>query len=920
MPYEENYYLGNKNLPKPDTQFDWTPEMLEHLEKSRDDILYFAQTFFFIINLDKGKQLIKLHPCQLRVLKTLDDERFVSLLASRQSGKALALDTPIPTPNGWTTMGALKAGDNVYDSYGKPCKVVMAHEILHNRNCYEVEFDNGEKIVADEEHLWFTQSRDERRKEIDGSVKNTKQLFETLTSGIKKKEPNHRIPSNVNGVCGVHKELPIDPYILGLWLGDGSSNSSVITVGKRDINDLIDILNPQHNQFNKILLNEYNENVYSLRLTVEDGVKTKSLSALLEKANLKDNKHIPTDYLLASREQRLELLKGLIDSDGYIDSRGNANFYNTNIELVKQTKQLIESLGYKVTFKTFIPNLKGVECKECGVLYFKPIEYVCKLAFKKNRIKLKQNVNDSKLRNQWHYVKNIKPVDSVPVRCITVDSVDSLYLCGNQYIPTHNTTLMTIYALWIACFNKDKRVLVVANKEKTAINIFRRIRTAYEMLPNYLKPGVKEYGKTSITLENDSSIGISTTSSDAGRGDSVNVLILDELAFIPNNIVDKFWKSVYPIISSSKQSKIFVASTPNGTKNLFYDLYSGAMEGKNGWAAERIDWWEIPGRDEVWKQNTIREIGSEETFNQEFGNEFIEVGESTLSDKLYEYLKSNIAPPLHIFDDGAYKMWENPNKSSLYVIGVDVAEGVGQNASSIEVFDITDLGNIRQVAEYCNNNINPYTFTQKINQICKHWGSPPVLIERNNHGGGVCDNLKNEYNYTKIVTYTVKAGKLHFDRPGIHSHTNTKYKCMTNMRYWLNETMRVKIKSVDLLNELKSFTRNKNGTWSARSGELDDRVMGMAWALIILDREVCEKYFEVLEFDKNQKPFKIKRLSYSQPGEFVDDFGILTNRKIAQNDNEEDFNEMPSFFTNYGNEPENPEMDDLISQGWERWG
>ena len=920
MPAEENYYLGNKNLPKPDTQFDWTPEMLEHLERSRDDILYFAQTFFFIINLDKGKQLIKLHPCQLRVLKTLDDERFVSLLASRQSGKALALDTPIPTPNGWTTMGDLKAGDKVYSSSGQPCNVVMAHEILHNRNCYEVEFDNGEKIVADEEHLWFTQSRTERSKDISGSVKNTKQLFETLTSGNKKKEPNHRIQVNVNGVCGEHKDLLIDPYVLGLWLGDGSSNSSVITVGKRDIHDLIDILNTQHKQFNKIILNEYNKSVYSLRLTVEDKVKTKCLSTLLNIANLKDNKHIPAEYLLASRAQRLELLKGLIDSDGYIDSRGNANFYNTNIDLVKQVKKLVESLGYKVTFKTFIPKLKGVECKECGVLYFKPIEYVCKLAFKKNRIKIKEGINDSKLRNQWHYIKNIKSIDSVPVRCITVDSVDSLYLCGNQYIPTHNTTLMTIYALWIACFNKDKRVLVVANKEKTAINIFRRIRTAYEMLPNYLKPGVKEYGKTSITLENDSSIGISTTSSDAGRGDSVNVLILDELAFIPNNIVDKFWKSVYPIISSSKQSKIFVASTPNGTKNLFYDLYSGAMEGKNGWAAERIDWWEIPGRDEVWKQNTIREIGSEETFNQEFGNEFIEVGESTLSDKLYEFLKSNVAPPLHIFDDGAYKMWENPNKASLYVIGVDVAEGVGQNASSIEVFDITDLGNIRQVAEYCNNNINPYTFTQKINQICKHWGSPPVLIERNNHGGGVCDNLKNEYNYTKIVTYTVKAGKLHFDRPGIHSHTNTKYKCMTNMRYWLNETMRVKIKSVDLLNELKSFTRNKNGTWSARSGELDDRVMGMAWALIILDREVCEKYFEVLEFDKNQKPFKIRRLSYSQPGEFVDDFGILTNRKIAQNDGEEDFNEMPSFFTNFGNEPENPEMDDLISQGWERWG
>ena len=141
------------------------------------------------------------------------------------------------------------------------------------------------------------------------------------------------------------------------------------------------------------------------------------------------------------------------------------------------------------------------------------------------------------------------------------------------------------------------------------------------------------------------------------------------------------------------------------------------------------------------------------------------------------------------------------------------------------------------------------------------------------------------------------------------------------MRYWLNETMRVKIRSIDLLNELKSFTRNKNGTWSARSGEMDDRVVGMAWALIILDREVCEKYFEVLEYDKNQKPFKIKKLSYSQPGEFVDDFGILTNRKIAnEKDGEEDYNEMPSFFASRGGDSDNPEIDDLISQGWEHWG
>jgi hypothetical protein len=193
------------------------------------------------------------------------------------------------------------------------------------------------------------------------------------------------------------------------------------------------------------------------------------------------------------------------------------------------------------------------------------------------------------------------------------------------------TTQMTVYCLWNACFNEDQRILIVANKEQTAKNIFKRVRLAYEMLPNYLKPGVVEYGQTSMTLTNGSSIGISTTSSDAGRGDSCNCLILDELAFIDNHIVEKFWESVYPIISSSKKSKIFIASTPNGTGNLFHTLFMGATDGNNNWKAERIDWWEIPGRDEKWKHDTIKTLGSAEAFSQEFGNEFLHGGESSIN-------------------------------------------------------------------------------------------------------------------------------------------------------------------------------------------------------------------------------------------------------------------------------------------------
>ena len=201
------------------------------------------------------------------------------------------------------------------------------------------------------------------------------------------------------------------------------------------------------------------------------------------------------------------------------------------------------------------------------------------------------------------------------------------------------TTMMTIYALWIACFNEDQRILIVANKEGTALEIMSRIRLAYEELPNWLKPGVKEYGKTSVTLANGTRIGISTTTGTAARGQSVNVLILDELAFIEPHLVDDFWKSVYPIVSSSKRSKIFIASTANGTDNLFYKLYTGAENKENDWEYDKILWDEIPGRNEKWKQQTINSIGSREAFEQEFNCEFISNSESSLDDELFEKLK-----------------------------------------------------------------------------------------------------------------------------------------------------------------------------------------------------------------------------------------------------------------------------------------
>lgn len=645
----EKFYMGNKRLPTSDNEYNYTEEQVEEMQKCMSDITYFAENYFYILTMDHGKKKIELYDAQRRVLNELNENRFYCLLASRQIGKALALDTPIRTPSGWTTMGDLKDGDQVYGIDGSPCNVVHAHDIMHNRECYELEFDNGEKIIADGDHLWFTQSKTERNRKSKGSVNKTSDLYKNFKT--KAGEPFYRIPSCVNGLSNEVEDLPIPPYILGLWLGDGSNSCSRITVGERDISHTLAILDKYSDSY-EITHKTWKKGTYGINIGfIKGNRRDTSLKSQLKALNLLNNKHIPEIYKNASRGQRLELLQGLMDSDGYINSSGTGIFYNTKIGLCEDTKELIESLGYKTTFKTFTPTCNGKECKVCGEVIFTPREYVCLLPFKKNRIKL-QDIQEpvSNRRNQWHYVKDIRKVDSVPVRCITVDGPDNLFLAGKQLIPTHNTTLFTIYVLWMAIFHDDQRILLVANKEGTAIEIFGRVRMAYEMLPNWLKSGVENWAKTSMELSNGSRIGISTTTGTAARGQAVSLLLVDECAFIEPHLMNPFWASVFPVVSSSKKAKVFMCSTPNGTGNLFYEIYSGARdkkkEGKDSaWGCGKILWNEVPGRDEKWVAEIKEGLGSEERWNQEFESVsgdseiFIEgYDESVEIEKLYKLL------------------------------------------------------------------------------------------------------------------------------------------------------------------------------------------------------------------------------------------------------------------------------------------
>ncbi len=384
-------------------------------------------------------------------------------------------------------------------------------------------------------------------------------------------------------------------------------------------------------------------------------------------------------------------------------------------------------------------------------------------------------------------------------------------------------------------------------------------------------------------------------------------LIIDEMAHIPDFIMEEFWESVIPIISSGKTTKIFAVSTPKGTGNLFYKTYSAAERGElKMWKAFRIDWWEIPGRDEKWKA-TMQEImiKQNKSFAQEFENSFIDDGETATDTEVLEKMKNTSRNPKYIYEDGNYKVWLDPNPNNIYTIGVDVSEGIGGAASVATVFDITNLTDIKQAAVFHNSTIEPYHFAEFLNKMGHQWGTPPLLIERNGPGGQVIDALKEIHKYPNIVSYASENQNTK-GRLGVYSHTNSKNKGVTNMRYWVNSLQVVDIYDLATIQELETFVRYPNGTWKKKPGNYlyDDRVHAMIWALFILHEELVHEYFEVLEYDSRGKPLKIKKILDSLDGDYeLDPY-------YSDNDSP-----MPAYF-NYS---KNSGVDELESEGWKIW-
>lgn len=485
------------------------------------------------------------------------------------------------------------------------------------------------------------------------------------------------------------------------------------------------------------------------------------------------------------------------------------------------------------------------------------------------------------------------------------DNRFSLLLFARQ---SGKSTISTIYCLWTACFNEHQNILIVANKESTAKEIFKRIRLAYEELPNWLKPGVKEYGKESMELANGSRIGITTTTGSAGRGSSANLLFVDETDWIEKNLLESFWASVYPIISNSKKSKIIMASTPRDTAGLFFKLYDGSVKNENNWVHMKVPWYDIPGRDEKWKKETMASLASPEDFLREFECIFDEVGEASINAATFDTLRTKASMPDHVYMNGSYKIWDLPKQGRIYVAGVDVAEGVGKDNTVIQILDLTDLRSINQAAIYTCNTITPIEFTSKLHEILVQWGSPLLLIERDKCGAQVVDNLRKDYQYENIISHGYKELNRSVIPLGVVCHTNTKYDNVINQRYWINTLDAVKINDLQTVEELRDFVRMPNGTWKAKNDKHDDRVMSLGWALLILHEKLISKYFEVITMDENNKPAVIRPYDWGV-GTFKNPGSLYNNEVDTGN-----YNVIPTFVGNgFGFDTD---LNDLMQSGW----
>jgi hypothetical protein len=403
-----------------------------------------------------------------------------------------------------------------------------------------------------------------------------------------------------------------------------------------------------------------------------------------------------------------------------------------------------------------------------------------------------------------------------------------------------------MYILWYALFHPDQTIAILANKGATAREMLARITLALENTPFFLQPGTKALNKGSIEFSNNSRIIAAATSGSSIRGLSVNLLFLDEFAFVEN--AAQFYASTYPVISSGKTSRVIITSTANGIGNVFHKIYEGAVQEVNEFKPFRVDWWDVPGRDDKWKQQTIANT-SELQFQQEFGNTFFGTGNTLISADALMNMKAE--PPVTVGDVNVYV---EPKANHDYIMTVDVAKGRGQDHSTFNIIDITTRP-FKQVACYRNNLISPILYPDIIHKWAKRYNEAYVIVESNDQGAVVANGLYYDIEYENThVESMIKAGAI-----GMTMNRKVKRIGCSNLKDLIEEK-RLEIVDLNTISECSTFEARGN-SFEASDGNHDDLVMNL----------VMFAWYVGSEAFINQTDVNLKQLLYEEKMKQIED-------------------------------------------------
>ena len=406
---------------------------------------------------------------------------------------------------------------------------------------------------------------------------------------------------------------------------------------------------------------------------------------------------------------------------------------------------------------------------------------------------------------------------------------------------TGKSTTIIAFLLHYVLFNENVNVAILANKGAVARELLSRLQLAYEHLPKWLQQGVVIWNKGNIELENGSKILASATSGSAVRGSSFNIIFLDEFAHVPSNIAEQFFTSVYPTISSGESTKVLIVSTPLGM-NMFYKMWADALEKRNNYVPVEVHWSQVPGRDEKWKQETIKNT-SEVQFTQEFECEFIGSTHTLINAAKLRMMVFKTP----IFSKNGLDVYEEPIKNALYCMVVDTAQGKDQDYSAISIFDISQIP-YRQVAKYRSNKISPMLYPDIIFHIGKKYNMSWILLEVNDVGSQVAETLHYDLEYENIIVSSMKGragqqiggGFAKNIQLGIRTSKQLKRIGCSALKEMI-ESDKLIISDFDTISELTTFAV-KNNSYEAEEGSNDD----LAMTLVIFSWLVQQRYFKDL--------------------------------------------------------------------------